>query len=200
MTALWEKQAVPRFPDYDLGEWYHSDCTQGYCLTSERAGSPGLCSCPSSFALKKPRWVQPSPPGVPEDEHWEQGCFSRADCVVAVLLGGQKRLSVCVIVAATAANVYQAPSLPLHSALSSSVHPCYVFCVDLSNWSKVSGCGFQIWSRVGPESLGWCSRSKALLPTAPRGGEWLCHSKKHPQLRCEVRCTQLGLSCWLTAN
>lgn len=71
MIALWEKQIVPAFPDYDFREDYHADCTQGYCLTSEKARTGGSCSFPSAFAPGKPGQVQPGPPAVPR--RWALG-------------------------------------------------------------------------------------------------------------------------------
>lgn len=73
MIALWEKQIVPAFPDYDFREGYHTDCIQGYRLTSERPGVEDsapfqVLSHPGSQAR-----CSPALPQYPEDEHWEQG-------------------------------------------------------------------------------------------------------------------------------
>lgn len=48
MIALWEKQIVPHFLITTLGSASTPDCTQGYCLTSEKARSGGFRSFPAT--------------------------------------------------------------------------------------------------------------------------------------------------------
>lgn len=64
MTALWEKQIVPALPDYGFREGYHTDCAQGYCLTSEKARRRGLCLFRVGLPLEGPAGAS-RPPLVP---------------------------------------------------------------------------------------------------------------------------------------